>query len=378
MHRQNRPSPRRSGFTLIELLVVIAIIAVLIGLLLPAVQAAREAGRRAQCVNNLKQIGLGFMNFESTYGHLPQGAFDGHPQAVNASGTPVPAQSIYDEPTGPGGYESSTCCRALHPDGYNPFFKILPYIEQQNVYNLANFSIPPLDYPGRPADFAGEDSISVVAIPGYYCPTRRAVQRYLIGTDPLMKARNDYAGCAGFLQGETYECRDFGGRFVPPPPNGLLPIANERASVNQGDTGGRKGTIAHGVKGKRKLSDFTDGTSNSIMVAEKSLPPDRHGTDGGDNERWQNNGWDEDNIRFHFVPVPDALAPSLNGQCRNPSVPKLGSTLWRRMFGSSHPSGINAVLGDGSVRNLKYTIDPSVMRRVSVIDDNEPISADSF
>ena len=83
-----RPATRLKGFTLIELLVVISIIAVLIALLLPAVQAAREAGRRAQCVNNLKQIGLGFMNFESTNTHLPQGPYDGDPNAVTASGAP--------------------------------------------------------------------------------------------------------------------------------------------------------------------------------------------------------------------------------------------------------------------------------------------------
>jgi len=114
------------------------------------------------------------------------------------------------------------------------------------------------------------------------------------------------------------------------------------------------------------------------MVAEKSLPPDRQGSDGGDNERWNNSGWDEDCIRYHFVPVPDALAPSLNGQCNNPSTPKTGGNLWRRMFGSSHPSGINAVLGDGSVRSLKFTIDPAAMRKLSSIDDGEVLSADSF
>jgi prepilin-type N-terminal cleavage/methylation domain-containing protein/prepilin-type processing-associated H-X9-DG protein len=377
-----QPASRRAGFTLIELLVVIAIIGVLIGLLLPAVQSAREAARRTQCVNNLKQIGLAFANFENTHGHLPQGPFDGHPQAVDASGNPNPAGFDYDEPVGTS-YGATTCCRAAHPDGYNHFFKILPYLEQQAVYNLANFQMPPLWGGTRPGNYAGEDDIARVAIATFYCPTRRAVEKY--GTNPVTQtSRIDYAGCAGFFQGETYECISgsnpnlMDNRFVPPPPNGLLPIADERNPVNHGDTPKRRGAIIHGVRGKRRWADFRDGTSNSIVAGEKSLPLDRFGVDGGDNERWQNSGWDEDNIRFHFVPIPDAQAPSLKGFCDTPSNPNTGGTLWRRMFGSSHSGGINVVLGDGSVRFVKFSVNPSAFRKLAVIDDGEPLAADEF
>ena len=368
-------SSRRTAFTLIELLVVIAIIAVLISLLLPAVQSAREAARRAQCVNNLKQIGLGFMNFESTYTHLPQGAYDGDPNAVTAGGAPDPNGYRYDEDPN-ASYGATTCCNAAHPDGWNHFFRIMPFMEQQQVYNVANFDSPRI-HSGRPANMNGEDTVARTGIASFYCPTRRAVQGY--GTTPTY--RNDYAGNAGFYQGQFYECNWLGNAtgFVPPPPNGLLPIADERTPVNHGNTGGRKGTIVWGARGaKRRLADFLDGTSNSIMVAEKSLPPTRHGTDGGDNERWNNSGWDEDNIRYHFVPVADSAAPALNGQCATPPNPNTGGNLWRRMFGSSHPGGMNAVFGDGSVKFIKFTIDPSTFRRLSVIDDNEPISADSY
>jgi prepilin-type N-terminal cleavage/methylation domain-containing protein len=374
-----RRSPSRPGFTLIELLVVISIIAVLIALLLPAVQSAREAARRAQCVNNLKQIGLGFMNFESANTHLPQGAYDGDPQAVTADGQPDLPSRNYTETVGVS-YEDSVCCNAASPNGWNHFFKIMPYMEQQVVYNLANFSTPPV-HPNISNTYNGDYDVARVAIPGFYCPSRRAPTRY--GTAPNLIGKNDYAGSAGFIQGQLYECDGSNGSFtpgrlVPPPPNGLEPIANERNPINEGDTSGRKGAIIHGVRGKRKLADFLDGTSNSILAAEKSLPPSRHGADGGDNERWNNSGWDEDNIRFHFVPVPDQAAPALNGFCATPSSPTTGGNLWRRMFGSSHPGGINAVLGDGSVRFLKFSIDPSTMRRLSVIDDGEPMSADSF
>src|SRR5262249_7501211 len=102
------------------------------------------------------------------------------------------------------------------------------------------------------------------------------------------------------------------------------------------------------------------------------------GADGGDNERWNNAGWDEDVIRWHFVPVADALAPPLNGQCNNPSAPTTGSTLWRRMFGGSHPGGINALLGGGPVKFFNSPSAPRASRRLAVIGDGEVLSADSY
>ena len=122
---------RRLAFTLVELLVVIAIIGILVGLLLPAVQAAREAARRMQCSNNMKQIGLAVMNFESAYKQIPPGPFDGDPRLTGM---------VYNEPIG--SYESgTTCCNAASPNGWSQWFKILPFMEQTNVYNLANFEI---------------------------------------------------------------------------------------------------------------------------------------------------------------------------------------------------------------------------------------------
>jgi prepilin-type processing-associated H-X9-DG protein len=252
-------------------------------------------------------------------------------------------------------------------------------MEQQQVYNLANFTATPI-FAGRPATHNGENDVARVAIANYFCPSRRAPTSQYNGT--LTRSRNDYAGCAGFFTGQDIDC-DFGNcgatRNIPAPPNGATPNADERATINLGNTGGRKGAIVWSGRGaKRTISEFSDGTSNSILVSEKSLPPDRHGTDGGDNEMWQNAGWDEDNIRWHFPPVPDALAPSLSGFCSTPSSPKTGGTLWRRMFGSSHAGGANALLADGSVRFLKFSIDRSTMRRLAVIDDNEPLSADSY
>lgn len=367
---------QRAGFTLIELLVVIAIIAVLIGLLLPAVQSARESARRAQCVNNLKQIGLGWMNHESTYGYFPQGPYDGSPNAVTTAGAPDPGGRNYTETVG-SQYGTTTCCNSAEPKGWNQNFKILPFIEQQQVYNLANFDAPAI-HSGRPANLNGENDVARIGIASYYCPSRRAVEGY--GTTPFY--RSDYAGNAGFFQGQWYECTssDFNTtQFVPPAPNGMTPIADERTQVNLGNTSGRKGALVWSGNGAvRRISDFTDGTSNSIIMGEKCLPPSRWGADGGDNERWNNAGWDECVLRYHFVPMSDFNTAALNGVCATPQSPNTGGNLWRRFFGSSHPGGYNAAFGDGSVKFIKFSVDASTHRRLCVIDDGEPISADSY
>jgi prepilin-type N-terminal cleavage/methylation domain-containing protein/prepilin-type processing-associated H-X9-DG protein len=366
---RNRLPPRRSAFTLIELLVVIAIIAVLIGLLLPAVQKVREASQRMQCSNQLKQIGLAFHNYENVNGYFPTGPYDGDPR--------LPGM-VYNEPIG--AYESgTTCCNAAHPDGWNHWFKILPFIEQENVHRLANFGLPPLS--SRPFDYNGEVTVARQLIKTYYCPSRRAPQGY--GSNQVGKV--DYAGCAGFFQGEMHE--ETGD--VPPPPIGKLPRRNERTPENFGDWPGHRGFIVWPAQGaRRKLLDVVDGLSNSIMAAEKALPTERQGSDGGDNENWNNAGWDEDVIRWHFPPKFDGdptnwqycancTATSNGTPTNDPNTPG-ASTMWRRYFGSAHSSGINAVFGDGSVHHIRYGVDPVTFMRLCVIDDGDPVNLDGI
>jgi prepilin-type N-terminal cleavage/methylation domain-containing protein/prepilin-type processing-associated H-X9-DG protein len=366
------PERVRSAFTLIELLVVIAIIAVLIGLLLPAVQKVREAAARMQCANNLKQIGLAFHNYEGTYGYFPRGGMDGDPQAISASGAAEPAGYKYDET--PPQYETTTCCRASTRRGWNWSYQITPFIEQQNVYNLGkddpSYWLPSGTGYAPPANNAGEDDVARALIKTYYCPTRRAPQGY--GTAQF--GRLDYAGNAGYFTGDVHE----GYGDAPAPPLGATingSPANERTQWNFGDFAGRKGVVVWPGRGaKRTAIGIPDGSSNTIAVAEKNIPPAVEGSDGGDNEQWNNSGWDEDNIRYHFPPLSDTDPKALVKGGPKPGGGTITDTVWRRYFGSRHSGGLNAVFADGSVHFIKFGVDPLTFMKLAVADDGQIVS----
>lgn len=284
MDLNSRPPVRtriRRGFTLIELLVVIAIIAVLVALLLPAVQQAREAARRSQCKNNLKQIGLAFHNYQDSYRALPDGG--------NDSGS---------------GWPCGACCSANNRGEWNWMYQILPYIEQANLYNQTNDTL-----------------VYKSPIASYYCPSRRGPQIY--GSS----AKSDYAGNAGDSM-SAY--------------NGAIVRRSCKIPVD--------------------FAGFRDGTSNTLLVAEKQTNPNNLGGSGGDNEPYVNSGWDQDEIRWgalNNTPAPDSA---------HPAEPP---TFWSGRFGSAHAGSFNGVLVDGSVRSISYNVDAETFRRVCVRNDDQ-------
>ena len=322
-------SPR--AFTLVELLVVITIIGILIALLLPAVQAAREAARRLQCCNNLKQIGLGFLQHEETHQFFPTGGWQ-----YRMVGDP---DRGFDKRQ-PGAWE----------------YNILPYIEQQALHDLGEGSLL-----GSAAQSAANKQRVTTPLAAYNCPTRRpailfaanpASPMYL--TDPLTAVpRGDYAANSGDTDQEItwkgqpvpYASGDAPG-FPWWPPEFFTGIAFERSEI--------------------KMCDVTDGTSNTYMIGEKYLNVDRYfdGLDGGDNQSLFS-GWNCDNHRCTLV----SAGSPMQDQPGYTSV---------RIFGSAHAIGFHMALCDGSVHMINYSIDPETHRRLGNRHDGMTIDGKKF
>ena len=310
---------RKAGFTLIELLVVIAIIAVLVGLLVPAVQKVREAANSLQCRNNLKQIGLAIHNHHDLLGTLPDGGEHYYFQRTkDISGNP----------------------RITPFQNWGLFYQILPYIEQQNLW---------LD----PSDQIIENTQVKI----YQCPSRDNPRKrsnpWGLGGNTVM---GDYAGNGG-LDTTGYKW-------------GILGNGKDGVIVRRPDGSGDRSSSL-------RLTGITDGTSNTMMVGEKLFNNGLGNSPQMDDDRGWVDGYDWDVIRWgRYQPRMDYKNSSPAAYAGYYIDLKLAPTDLLGAFGSAHPSGFNALLADGSVRQIPYSVSLPVFQRFSSRNDGEVVSFD--
>ena len=321
-----RRSAANRGFTLIELLIVLAIIGVLVALLLPAIQAAREAARRWQCRNHLKQLSTAFLNHEAAQGFLPTGGWAQRGNTWAWGG--VPGRGFGRRQPGGWGYTT------------------LPYLEQTALFDLGRGA------EGEAYRAAGETRLAST-LPVHYCPSRRPAQTYpntLVrlkpydhygSTRPRIVAKNDYAANLGDRTQSWPATR--------------VPWTLEEADTqfDWSDVIADSRELHSGISFSfscLELREITDGLSRTYMIGEKTLNPrmydtgQSHGDDGAIYAC--HNSDTHRSTHPSFPPQPDDTPPDTKDYYGN--------------FGSAHASGFHMAMCDGSVHSISYDVDALV------------------
>ncbi len=334
-------SRSKRAFTLVELLVVIAIIGILIALLLPAVQAARETARRMQCRNNLKQMGLAWTNHMDAQKHFPYGGWG--------------AVWIGDPDRGFG---------TSQPGGW--IYNILPFMDMKSIHDM-----------GKEGSSSGSYSTNKInaiktreATPiGFFnCPTRRPPITYPCGTSwgpqgcySSMVARTDYAVNAG-----DSSAIEFGNEW---PSNFAGAVGYSWPVDHAGNATPTSQTKISmtGVSFENshiRPREVIDGLSHTYLIGEKNLSPDfyRNGADGSDD--WSMySGAQNDTQRLCCNDGLGSFQPARDR----------AGTAWEVNFGSAHAASFNMMMCDGSVQSVRYDIDPVLHSRLGNRKDQQPI-----
>jgi prepilin-type N-terminal cleavage/methylation domain-containing protein/prepilin-type processing-associated H-X9-DG protein len=347
-------SPNRRGFTLVELLVVIAIIGVLVALLLPAVQAAREAARRTQCLNNLKQLGLGIHNFHDTNNLLP---FNYQLVGVNTW------------------------------EALSAHYFILPYIEQKPLFD--QFQIPPTARPGQPTPAAVGDAAMwsfdrnnpmMVRLPVFLCPSAPRAPAPNATADGWGGPGSNYGWCTGSRVQTVWAGNNF---------NGMVAYQHERGFKDTTD--GLSNTLlaseflsGTGVKNPSKFPFnffYTGSDGQYTSVVDKNFPTMAELTAIGTTAQSSgltkaNNGmlwawYAAGHSTMTTAAPPNWAYPSGGGSCCPGGAHDWGQGIVAAR--SMHPGGVNAVLGDGSVRFVANTIDLVTWQRVGARNDGQSL-----
>ena len=364
-------SRSQPGFTLIELLVVIAIIAVLIALLLPAVQSAREAARRSQCVNNLKQIGLAMHNYHTVYTVFPMG--------VSASRN-----------TWNAGKCGVGACGAVTWNGWSVHAFLFPYLEATPVYNAINFSFDPLVCSSQPF----QNTAFLTQIPGFLCPTDP-----YSGKSQSLGFLNNYCGSIGTTIGvvQNYPSQSVG-VFSYQSPYGLQDITDGSSNTvafgeslvgNGGRTANYRG---NGVAGLcyAWILDATQNVPQTMATIQmcnsgwnsaiQSGSPYNGTINIGVNRGWYW-GWGAESMTLINTIIPPSSQQYPWNACRTGCQGCGNYDMDHAEIAnvtSQHPGGANVLFADGHVQFIKSSISLQTWWSLGTRNDGEVFSADSY
>jgi prepilin-type N-terminal cleavage/methylation domain-containing protein/prepilin-type processing-associated H-X9-DG protein len=336
---------RRVAFTLVELLVVIAIIGVLIALLLPAVQAAREAARRAHCTNNLKQIGLALHNYHSAHNCFPPGGLD-YGWSMTARSTEEPADKLVKN--------------------MNGLVLLLPFLEQAALYekydfrqcaslagssgqtqgNIIGSSRP---FAGDPVDTSENGWVISQKVPAFICPS-----------DPyeiLLPAGGAYGIKAGSSLRAVKTNYDFSG------------YSSDANYFSDWSTLSSKSRRMFGENSDTTMAHVTDGTSNTVAVVETL-----HNVADGHCPAWGMRGWVMTGIDLGKGRINDWNIPA-TWTWVSIKDPIPGRLYTWSVAGSLHPGGCNVCMADGSTRFLAETTEQVIRTALATMAGGEAISA---
>jgi len=345
--------PTRRAFTLVELLVVITVIGILMGLLLPAIQMARESGRSATCMNNVKQLAMACLTHESTHTYLPTGGW-----AWGWAGDPDRGFGIRQ----PGGW----------------LYNILPYMEQGDLYDIEN-------HPDNESDPDGAYRASM-PVEAFLCPTRHTVKTYPYNSagsfnsfhnieTPVSVGRCDYAANAGDLTADPESSSqtpntDWDGA-------GADQMSEEDWKNREECRDARYSTGVIFRRSKTTLGHVSvDGESNTYLIGERYLAPEKYEgqngfyetmgmTDDHNDQAWDM-GYDYENTRWTRKTA--ACTPMRDR----------GGHEQQRAFGSAHSAGFHMALCDGSVHRMDFNIDQETHRRLGNRKDGGEVDHSEF